>query len=81
MSEPNIEWAGQEKSPVPVQGDPEFPHAPADWSLAVAKQMADTVLDGKRQDPQQPQESFQPATRGPISVKAITRRAAIWRLV
>ncbi len=40
MSEPNIEWEGQEKSPAPIQGDPEFPHAPADWSLAVAKQMA-----------------------------------------
>ena len=40
MSEPNIEWEGQEKSPAPIQGDPEYPHAPADWSLEAAKQMA-----------------------------------------
>lgn len=40
MSEPDIEWEGQQQSPASVHGDPAFPHAPADWSLELAKQMA-----------------------------------------
>jgi tRNA 2-thiouridine synthesizing protein E len=40
MSEPNIQWEKQQLDPAASHGDSGFHHAPADWSPALAEQMA-----------------------------------------